>query len=953
MKKFLSLSMLVLVAATAAALPKFIGHRGSYWGVENTAEAFIAGAEKGYHYLETDVKVAKDGTFVLTHDDETSRLGGSLNITQATIEQLKAETYTQTRGGVTYTGKICTLEEYLQICKDYKVVPFIELKWATGINNNDCSNLGRLVDKVIEYGFGSTAVINTSMKTCLEYVRKNYPDFKLMFLCNTNWETNFDWCVAQNIGPYIQTGCFDKNTVTKFHEKDLKVGVWTVNTPANYTVYGNYGCDLIAVDYLDPVGLPELDPFSALVPNKIDYPDHRGIIQQEYVFEQTATVPESGTTVKKAVANESGIFLLDAEGMVMKIDMETAKPQNPDLSAAGKIADIAMTADGLLAVCSTPVQGKAKIWLDETSGMKELAEIENCTALPAFCISGTSSDWKIYYTAGDGIRAISSDGLVAVNSITLDVQQPSLAVSPFSRDNIIIDSPTVLPAEYAFNWEESGTPLMPFMAAGTESGISPQQAAIAPFRYGVKVYAATYSGTGFRLTDISNGLASAKPTDREFSGPAAGTGTFVAAFAKVDKGDIHICTLFDSAITCYTAKGEEPEGNIGETDFRIEKLWSFTDKEGNAPEHIDGTNAQQGAAYKGTFYINDCNDRLVYVYTKDGLAGSLPGGAGWGCATDDAGNIIIRNDKATGTDHSLLIYPAGTMPGDGTEAIAVDFTKPDAGQTNFISAGGDVLGEGGYVYLFPNKQSTANLVRIEEGRFVESSRSGSLSIEGSTAGYIVPIKNNPEHWLYMVRNQGIYRYNGADAGLLLGGSSTRPPSRNSTCGAEIFTLSSHEILVFNSGANYKGGFSIKDLTDNKYIETITPIGDKGYQEGGNYSVSNWMTAEKIDAGSYYLYQYCPANGIAVYRFWDANYVPESGVGATVIPDSRLTVYPNPTDDMLSIDGFEGEVTVYSMSGIPVKKAMLGKDRKLYVADLPAGLYILRTGNGLSARFVKR
>ena len=200
MKNYIVAVLLSLcVVATAFARPALIGHRGSYWGVENSAEAFIAGAEAGYQYLETDVKVAGDGTFILIHDDDTERLGGNLDILSATIDELKAETYTQTRGGVTYTGKICTLEEYLQICKDYGCIPFIELKWADGINNNDCSNLGRMVETVIEYGFGDEAIINTSMRNCLKYVRDNYPDFKLMFLCNTNWESNFDWCVENNI----------------------------------------------------------------------------------------------------------------------------------------------------------------------------------------------------------------------------------------------------------------------------------------------------------------------------------------------------------------------------------------------------------------------------------------------------------------------------------------------------------------------------------------------------------------------------------------------------------------------------------------------------------------------------------------------------------------------------------------------------------------------------------
>ena len=54
MKKFLILLSFVASVLTMAAQPLLVGHRGSYWGVENTAEAFINGAKKGYHYLECD-----------------------------------------------------------------------------------------------------------------------------------------------------------------------------------------------------------------------------------------------------------------------------------------------------------------------------------------------------------------------------------------------------------------------------------------------------------------------------------------------------------------------------------------------------------------------------------------------------------------------------------------------------------------------------------------------------------------------------------------------------------------------------------------------------------------------------------------------------------------------------------------------------------------------------------
>ena len=158
MKQYLLTLAALALSVMSYAQPKLVGHRGSLWGVENTKEAFENGAKKGYDYLECDVKVAGDGTYIISHDDETKRLGGNLTIAKATIEQLKAETYTQTRGGVTYTGKICTVAEYLDICKQFNVLPVIELKWATGINNNDQSNLPKRIPKNSNYPYFNEAL---------------------------------------------------------------------------------------------------------------------------------------------------------------------------------------------------------------------------------------------------------------------------------------------------------------------------------------------------------------------------------------------------------------------------------------------------------------------------------------------------------------------------------------------------------------------------------------------------------------------------------------------------------------------------------------------------------------------------------------------------------------------------------------------------------------------------
>ena len=260
--KRLILTIITLACAinTWAWKPIFIGHRGSYMGVMNTVEAYNNGVDHyGYQGLECDVRVTADGYYVISHDETTNAVGGNLTVANATLAQLQAETYTQTRGGVTYTGHICTVAEYLDICVEKDVIPVVELKWTTGINNNDMSNFPGLAALIEEKGLTHKAIILTSMRNSLEYVRTNFPALKCQFLCNSNWSTHFDWIVQWGLMPSIEAGCLDKYTVKRFHDKGLDVAVWTVNSLANYKLYGEMGVAMITCDYLMPSEMPELE----------------------------------------------------------------------------------------------------------------------------------------------------------------------------------------------------------------------------------------------------------------------------------------------------------------------------------------------------------------------------------------------------------------------------------------------------------------------------------------------------------------------------------------------------------------------------------------------------------------------------------------------------------------------------------------------------------------------
>jgi len=260
MKKTVSFIILISISVSVYAWkPVFVGHRGSYKGVSNTVEAYRNGVDfYGYQGLECDVRVTSDGEYVIMHDETTTSLGGNLTVATSTLAQLKAETLTQTRGGVTYTGKICTVGEYLDICNEKNVFPLIELKWTTGINSNDMSKFAGLMNLVVSKGLESKAIFLTSMKPSIEHIRTNYPAVTCQFLTGEFWANHFDWCVQWQVNPSIQSGYFDIQTVKKFHDVGLQVAVWTVNDMANYEKYGKMGVFMMTCDYLTTASASDL-----------------------------------------------------------------------------------------------------------------------------------------------------------------------------------------------------------------------------------------------------------------------------------------------------------------------------------------------------------------------------------------------------------------------------------------------------------------------------------------------------------------------------------------------------------------------------------------------------------------------------------------------------------------------------------------------------------------------
>lgn len=140
-------------------------HRGlSNRFPENTLVAFEeAGKATAFQGIETDVQETADGVLVLFHDKKLKkRTNAKGKISDYTFEEIQKIRIDNAANTDSYPDeKIPTLESYLEICKKYNKIPYIELKSISE------EGMIRLVNILIDNGWEKNCVITTFVK---EYI---------------------------------------------------------------------------------------------------------------------------------------------------------------------------------------------------------------------------------------------------------------------------------------------------------------------------------------------------------------------------------------------------------------------------------------------------------------------------------------------------------------------------------------------------------------------------------------------------------------------------------------------------------------------------------------------------------------------------------------------------------------------------------------------------------------
>lgn len=227
-----------------------VAHRGMRSvAPENTTASFTEAGKHGYWGAECDVYRTKDGVWIISHDSHTYRMmDKSALIEKKTYEELMDMNVDNGVNIDKYEDlKICSLEEYLDICKKYNMTPVIELK---GKNNTEYySEIVELANQ-----FEVNPVYISFHIENLQTMRR-LTQCKMYYLVQKISEDDIqDAKSIENCGIDFN-GNKDKNfksdIIKKCQDAGLELGAWTINEEDALQKLEQYGITLITTDCIE------------------------------------------------------------------------------------------------------------------------------------------------------------------------------------------------------------------------------------------------------------------------------------------------------------------------------------------------------------------------------------------------------------------------------------------------------------------------------------------------------------------------------------------------------------------------------------------------------------------------------------------------------------------------------------------------------------------------------
>ena len=158
-----------------------VSHRGyNSTAPENTIPAYVLAKKMGFDCAECDVSFTSDGVAVLLHDETIDRTSnGTGNIASMTYEQALQYDFGSWKSADYAGTKIPTFAEFIRLCKEIQLHPYIELKNGSTYTQ---AQIKSVVDMVKAAGMQGNVTYLSFDATYLGYVKEVDPNARLSYV---------------------------------------------------------------------------------------------------------------------------------------------------------------------------------------------------------------------------------------------------------------------------------------------------------------------------------------------------------------------------------------------------------------------------------------------------------------------------------------------------------------------------------------------------------------------------------------------------------------------------------------------------------------------------------------------------------------------------------------------------------------------------------------------------
>lgn len=209
-----------------------VAHRGfSVVAPENSDEAFIKAGEADFFAAECDIQLSKDNVWVVNHNDTIDKMtDGEGEIREMTYAEISEFFIDNGHHWREYAKqKLITLDDYLEICNEYEIIPQIEIKSG----NYEC--LDTVLAALDKYeGMREKAIIISFDGVVLEKLRNLDGDIELWYLTHEIEDKVIRLAVLNNYTIAFNCKKYDEEMMKEAQSKNINLAAWTVDSPPIY-----------------------------------------------------------------------------------------------------------------------------------------------------------------------------------------------------------------------------------------------------------------------------------------------------------------------------------------------------------------------------------------------------------------------------------------------------------------------------------------------------------------------------------------------------------------------------------------------------------------------------------------------------------------------------------------------------------------------------------------------